>query len=272
MNLFQEIANKIFFGLLLIISGILMILMGPYLHLSNYVTFGTATIILGAILLIYQNLKKKIDHGFFINNNLLKKIDDSINERKKISSITNSGISNIFRNETKVLQELDKSIDNAQSKVDILGVSYLTILRSDTIIKSIKFALGRGVKFRILLLSPKSTAFKNLKLKNDQLNAYQKNELKYASEKWLTFVETVSVYGRIEIRFYESFPITSIINIDNVFFITPNSDTFSTQPFPTIQLNKVNNSLFESYYSYFDVVWSTSTDTFWGENGQRNII
>lgn len=239
--------------LLSVLLGIILIIFSiMQYHVSIYLLL----IIIGSILtvtgIVAGILTYRLSRLLNEQETLRAVITDSI-EAEKSTSL--SGVKRVHRNQSKVLVNYESIIRQTKDHVDILGTTLTSILRNPDFESSTFDALNRGIRFRVLILDPRSVAVNFQSRQEDRTIESVKIEIESSIQNWRKFQEKVSSSHALEIRTYDDIPSSFLMITDMRVFFSPYLYSISLRNSPCFEVIANAGPLYEAYRYHFKKIW-----------------
>jgi hypothetical protein len=228
---------------------------------------GLQEFILGTILLIY------ISGTVYFLNYQSRVILDSLNDVRKSTNLTKNsailpgGIDMVYRNQSQAYAELPNIVKSAKKYVNILATSRISIYWGASFEDEILANVERGLQLNILLPNPYTvTKFRDLlnsqQFEDQYLGANTREEIMLDIKKWDKLLRIAKRSKSLQVRYYEFLPTISLVITDDILIF--NSEFYSSKLLssPAISASRGNNSIYETYLSYFEMVWNEASPKF----------
>lgn len=179
-----------------------------------------------------------------------KHIREEIHGVRSLVSISSAGIEYAFRTEGEALKQIPLIIARASSSIDILRITFPSLLWDLDLQGSIENALQRGLKMRVLLLNPQSTLIPFYARQEKRENFTLVAELHRSIDRW----EGLRVkYRNFELRLHDFIFTASMVVADDLMIVGPYLYTNNAMGSPQLQAR--SGPLFHSYMNHFESCW-----------------
>lgn len=252
------------FPVTFLISGMVMVYLSKFSDENEALislVLGTSITTVGFLLILLPSwIENRFEKQSDEINDYLFDIKQSIQHEKELSSLSTSGITKVYINSSKALSEISSVINKTKQRVDIMGTTLVSILRIPDFEIATEEAIERMVRFRILILDPKSKAVDYLAQQENRDRESIFQELLYSLDRWKMLSDRLKERDYLEIRLYDSPPGTTLIITDDLLQFTPNLYMKSLYSLPTFEVKRGIGHIYDAFLQHFDLIWSQESN------------
>ncbi|MVO75745.1 hypothetical protein GOD97_13475 [Paeniclostridium sordellii] len=178
-----------------------------------------------------------------------------VNQNKLTEIIQEWKMTGIFETRADMNRSSNFYLENNKNNLDIVAFGLKSFRDSKKEI--IKEKINRGMRIRILTLSPNSEFLKEREKVEKEIEGQIKNTIIQLA-KWVEDLQQNQLYkGQVEIRYYDSIPIDFYFGLDEVVFVGPYM--YGVQSQQTISYEfKRGGTGFNYYNEYFNKLWENN--------------
>lgn len=155
----------------------------------------------------------------------------------------------------------EEILRDVRGSVDIVGASFGAILWAPDIADEIRMALERGVRVRVLVLSPHSRMVASIAwLESRSSNALSK-EIDLVIRRWQDIAASAGTRSSVEIRTYDAAPSPFMMVADAACILVPYIHSDYLIAVPCFVIKGSDNAMYRACRQHFDNLWRTAVTT-----------
>jgi hypothetical protein len=228
-------------------------------HMAMMLSLTSSVCLLGGFLLfcvgiyvLIQNYLQNIKEINYMVHDLRCKLE-------KTDAKLSENIVKLYENQSKLNHDLPKIFDETNERINIVGLTLVSFVWNSDLKSSLKKALDRGVKVRVLMLNHNSQALDFIATQEGRNSESYFSELRKSMSMWQDISNTNSnANNAIEVRLYDQLPIPFMLFSDDRLFYRALFQSAGGYLSPCLEIKGKSGAIYRACEYEFMKLWENS--------------